>query len=104
MQMVYYGDDDDDGVMWMCRNVKFECKRPCYVSDPTSKSSSSSHSNIINTSTTAAAAAAGCLSHVKHHRRVVGSQPVGPVCCRSTPGLTVTLSLTLNFDLLLSHL
>jgi len=79
----------------MFRNAKFECKRPCCAAELISKSSTSSSSNATNILTTsstttaaAAAAAAGCSSNVRHHRRVVCNQPVGPVRCRSSPGLT----------------
>jgi len=91
--------DGDRLDVWCCRNVKFECQRPCCVGQQTYKSSTM----ITTTTTTAAAAvaaavandddhdadadAAGSSSCIKHHRRIVGSQPVGPVRSRSTPGL-----------------
>jgi len=89
----------------MCRRnatAKFECRRPCCISAQTIDKSSTS--NVI-TATAAAAAAADVAgdddaeysADVKHHtcdqhrqrsRGVVSSQPVGPVRCRSTPGLS----------------
>ena len=100
-----HDDDDDDGYLCiLCRSVKFECKRPCCV-ELAGKSSSSTHITTTTTTTAAAAAAAaaggggsttggdGYSSSIKHHRAVACHQPVGPVRCRSSPGISLSLLL-----------
>jgi len=92
-------DDYDDDACMLCRSVKFVCNRPCYIAELASKSSSSSATTTATTTVAATGGGGGsgsvsgggeCLSEVRH-RRVVCTQPVGPVRCRSTPGLPSAL-------------